>query len=88
LLGEGISFALQFGQLAASCLADGFAKNDLRFGGYDRAVARSAMGRKLRRLGFAARVMYGRAGPLWFRLARVSRRAQIAGMNWYNGVAH
>jgi len=88
LLGEGISFALQFGQLAASSLVDGFARNDLRFGAYDKAVARSAMGRKLRRLGFAARLMYGPAGPLWFRIARLSRRAQITGMNWYNGVAH
>jgi flavin-dependent dehydrogenase len=88
LLGEGISFALQFGQLAARTLADAFARNDLGFRAWDGAVARSAMGRKLRRLGFAARVMYGPAGPLWFRLARISRRAQITGMNWYNGVAH
>jgi geranylgeranyl reductase family protein len=88
LLGEGISFALQFGQLAARALADGFATGDLRFGGYDRAVRRSPMGRKLRRLGFAARMMYGPTGPLWFRVARISRRAQIIGMNWYNGVAH
>lgn len=88
LLGEGISFALQFGQLAARTLADGFATGDLRFRGYDRLVRRSPMGRKLRRLGFAARVMYGPAGPLWFRVARLSRRAQIIGMNWYNGVAH
>jgi geranylgeranyl reductase family protein len=88
LLGEGISFALQFGQLAARALAEGFAAGDLHFRGYDRSVRRSAMGRKLRRLGFAARVMYGRAGPLCFRAARLSRRAQIIGMNWYNGVAH
>jgi len=88
LLGEGISFSLQFGQLAARALAAGFAAGDLRFAGYDRTVRRSAMGRKLRRLGFAARMMYGPAGPLWFRVARLSRRAQITGMDWYNGVAH
>lgn len=88
LLGEGISFALQFGLVAARTLAQGFAADDLRFAGYERAVRRSAMGRKLRRLGFAARVLYGPAGPLWFRVARLSRRAQITGMNWYNGVAH
>jgi len=88
LLGEGISFALNFGQLAAAALAEGFAAGDLRFAGYGRQVAGSAMGRKLRRLGFAARVMYGPTGPLWFRLARISRRAQITGMNWYNGVAN
>ena len=88
LLGEGISFALQFGQLAAASLSRGFAEGDLRFRSYRHEVARSAMGRKLRRLGFAARVVYGRMGPLWFRVARLSRRAQITGMNWYNGVAH
>jgi flavin-dependent dehydrogenase len=88
LLGEGISFALQFGQLAAASLSRGFAGGDLRFRSYRHEVERSAMGRKLRRLGFAARVMYGRMGPFWFRVARLSRRAQITGMNWYNGVAH
>lgn len=88
LLGEGISFALQFGLIAARTLAQGFATGDLRFRGYDRLVRRSPMGRKLRRLGFAARMMYGPTGPLWFRVARLSRRAQITGMNWYNGVAH
>lgn len=87
LLGEGISFALEFGLIAARTLAEGFATGDLRFRGYDRTVRRSPMGRKLRRLGFAARMMYGPAGPLWFRVARLSRRAQITGMNWYNGVA-
>jgi hypothetical protein len=46
------------------------------------------MGRKLRRLGLAARLLYGPTGPLWFRLVRASRRAQIIGMNWYNGVAN
>ncbi|MEW6269403.1 MAG: NAD(P)/FAD-dependent oxidoreductase, partial [Thermodesulfobacteriota bacterium] len=88
LLGEGISFALQYGQLAAQTLAAGFAVDDLRFGDYQRRVARSPMGRKLRRLGLAARLLYGPSGPLWFRLVRLSRRAQIIGMNWYNGVAN
>lgn len=88
LLGEGISFALQFGQLAARTLGQAFATGDLGFRGYDRTVRRSPMGRKLHRLGFAARMMYGPAGPLCFRIARLSRRAQIVGMNWYNGVAH
>jgi len=88
LMGEGISFALQFGQLAAASLTRGFAAGDLRFRSYRREVERSPLGRKLRRLGFAARVMYGRLGPMWFRVARLSRRAQITGMNWYNGVAH
>lgn len=88
LMGEGISFALQFGQLAAASLARGFAADDLGFRSYRREVQRSPLGSKLRRLGFAARVMYGRMGPMCFRVARLSRRAQITGMNWYNGVTH
>ncbi|HEY8517980.1 MAG TPA: NAD(P)/FAD-dependent oxidoreductase [Candidatus Binatia bacterium] len=88
LLGEGISFALQYGQLAAQSLVAGFAVDDLGFRDYGRRVARSPMGVKLRRLGLAARLLYGPSGPLWFRLVRMSRRAQIIGMNWYNGVAN
>ena len=55
LLGEGISFALQFGLLAARTLAEGFAAGDLRFAAYARhgpalghgqEVASSGIGRE------------------------------------------
>lgn len=87
LLGEGISFALQYGMLAAESVARGFARGDLRFADYPVAVRRSPMGRKLGRLALMARLLYGPTGPFWFRVARLSRRLQITGMNWYNGVA-
>jgi flavin-dependent dehydrogenase len=85
LLGEGISFALGYGELAARTLASGFRRGDLRFAGYAADVAGSPMGRKLRHLALAARLFYGGASRFWFAVAQLSRRAQKVGMAWYNG---
>ncbi len=86
LLGEGISYALEYGALAARELARGFAVGDLAFDGYTAGVAQSSLGRKLQRLSLAARLFYGPRSRLFFGLARLSRTAQRIGMNWYNGV--
>ena len=86
LLGEGISFALEYGQMAARELQEGFLAGDLRFSRYQARVAGSPLGKKLRRLALAARLFYGPRSDLWFRVARLSRTAQRIGMNWYNGV--
>ena len=86
LLGEGISFALEYGRLAATELSLGFRSGDLRFAGYGSRVAGSGLGKKLRRLALGARLFYGPRSALWFRVARLSRTAQQIGMNWYNGV--
>lgn len=86
LLGEGISYALEYGWFAARALSEGFAAGDLSFSTYDARIRRSAMGRKLGRLALLARLFYGRNSGRWFWVARLSRRAQRIGMNWYNGV--
>ena len=86
LLGEGISYALEYGALAARELSEGFSRADLSLRGYRRRVRRSAAGSKLTRLGLGARLFYGPRPWFWFGVARVSRRAQRIGMNWYNGV--
>lgn len=86
LLGEGISFALEYGRLAAEEIAAGFARDDLSFAGWSEAVRRSPMGRKLRRLAMFARLFYGSTSPIWFFLMRLSGRVQAIGLNWYNGV--
>lgn len=86
LLGEGISFALEYGRMAARELQEGFQAGDLTFSGYGARVARSDLGKKLRRLALGARLFYGPSSDLWFRVARLSRTAQRIGMNWYNGV--
>lgn len=86
LLGEGISFALEYGRMAARELQEGFSTGDLAFSRYGSRVARSDLGKKLRRLALGARLFYGPRSDLWFRVARLSRTAQRIGMNWYNGV--
>lgn len=86
LLGEGISFALEYGRLAAHQLQEGFETGDLGFSGYGDRVSASPLGKKLRRLALGARLFYGPRSDIWFRVARLSRTAQRIGMNWYNGV--
>lgn len=86
LLGEGISFALEYGRLAAEEIASAFARRDLSFAGWTKTVRRSPMGRKLRRLAMFARLFYGPTSPIWFFLMRLSGRVQAIGLNWYNGV--
>ena len=86
LLGEGISFALEYGKLAAGALSAGFAADDLSFAGWAETIRRSPMGRKLRWLAFFARLFYGPKSRVWFSLMRLSGRVQAIGLNWYNGV--
>jgi flavin-dependent dehydrogenase len=86
LMGEGISFALEYGVLAADAIVAARAEGDWSFAGYTRAVHRGPIGRKLRRLGLSARLFYGRASRLWFAVAAASPRAQAIGLAWYNGV--
>lgn len=59
LLGEGISPALGYGDLAARALVDGFSRGDLDFAGYTDRVRRSRLGRALHRRYLAARLVYG-----------------------------
>ncbi len=68
LLGEGISPALGYGNLAARALLDAFARDDFRFTDYTRRVAASPLGRSLRIRRLAARLVYGVRSPLLHRL--------------------
>jgi len=85
LMGEGISFALEYGVMAADAILGARATGDWTFRRYARAVGRGGLGRKLRRLGLGARLFYGRRHRLWFHLAAASPRAQAIGLAWYNG---
>jgi menaquinone-9 beta-reductase len=86
LMGEGISCAFEHGKLAAGAIVK-FLDGDRRaFEIYGCELHRSAIGRKLRRLAFAARRFYGPRHRLYFRLAGMSRRAQELGVDWFNGV--
>jgi menaquinone-9 beta-reductase len=86
LMGEGISFALEYADLAAQALVEATATGEWSFAGYAQAVHHGPLGRKLRRLGVGARLFYGRASSLAFRTAAASARAQAIGLRWYNGV--
>ena len=88
LMGEGISCAFEHGKLAAHAVAK-FVEGDRKaLPDYDRALHRGAVGRKLRILSFAARNFYGRRHRAFFQVAKLSRRAQEIGVDWYNGAAN
>jgi flavin-dependent dehydrogenase len=87
LMGEGISFALEYGVLAADAILAARETDDWSFRSYARAVERGPLGRKLRALALLARLFYGARSRWWFRLAAASGRAQRIGLDWYNGAA-
>lgn len=58
LFGEGISFALGYGAVAARCLEAGFRRGNLRFRDYRRRLFLSDVGRALLLRWFVARAVY------------------------------
>ena len=88
LMGEGISCAFEHGKLAASAIGRFLDGDRGALNSYDRALHEGAVGKKLRKLAFAARNFYGPHYRIFFRLARISRRAQEIGVDWYNGARH
>ena len=86
LMGEGISLALEYGAFAARAAVDALASGDLSGAAYEESIARSWLGKKLRRLRMATRLFYGPTWPLWFGAAERSRRLRKLGLRWYNGV--
>jgi len=88
LMGEGISYAFEHGKLAADAIARFLGRETSALADYDRALHRGAIGWKLRKLAFAARHFYGPHHRAFFRLSRLSKRAQEIGLDWYNGARH
>ena len=86
LMGEGISFALEYGAFAAQAIREALRTKDFSFDAYTRSVAQSWLGKKLARLAFATKLFYGRTARLWFTLAARNTRLQSIGLKWYNGV--
>jgi flavin-dependent dehydrogenase len=86
LMGEGISFAFEYGRRAAAAAMRASASHDFSFADYERDVSTSWMGRKLHRLGTAVHLFYGPTWRLCFPLVARSRRAREIGVRWYNGV--
>jgi len=86
LMGEGISFALEYGKFAAQALVVALQTNHFDFSEYTEALSRSWLGKKLSRLHLTARLFYGRTSRFWFAVAARSHRLQSVGLQWYNGV--
>lgn len=86
LMGEGISFAFEYGRWAADEIARAVARDDTAMAGAEARFRHSWVGRKLRRLDQAATMFYGPGARLWLGLAARWRGAQDVGLRWYNGV--
>ena len=76
LCGEGISFALGYGAIAARAIQDAFNRNDFSFQGYKASILRSEMGRALRWRTWLARLFYSLRSRriqalLWHKLGTV-----------------
>ncbi len=85
LMGEGISCAFEHGKLAADALARYLDGDCSALEAYGEELHRGLLGRKLRRLAFAARRFYGAHHRFYFRLAGFSGRLQRLSVDWYNG---
>ncbi len=86
LMGEGISFALEYGKFAAQAILPTLRTRRWDFSEYSETLARSGLGKKLARLHMTACMFYGSTSRFWFALAARSRRLQSVGLKWYNGV--
>ncbi len=86
LLGEGISYALESGRWAAAAIERALAEHSYEFSWAARELHESWMGRKLRRLAWLARLLYGPSHRAWFALAARSALARELGVRWYNGI--
>ena len=85
LMGEGISLALEHGRMAATAASRYLDGDREALKAYDRELHWGYNGRKLGRLAFAARRFYGPRHRFYFKLAALSRHAQLTGLDWYNG---
>ncbi|MGA2411771.1 MAG: hypothetical protein ABSG46_15470, partial [Candidatus Binataceae bacterium] len=85
LMGEGISFALEHGWMAAEAAARFLGGDPGAIASYGLALHAGYNGRKLGRLAFAARRFYGPRHRFYFKIASLSRNAQMLGLDWYNG---
>ncbi|MGH7964197.1 MAG: NAD(P)/FAD-dependent oxidoreductase, partial [Candidatus Binatia bacterium] len=86
LMGEGISFALEYGKFAAPAVLSALHLGRFDFSDYTQNLSHSRLGKKLTRLFWTARLCYGRAWRLCFTVAVRSPRLQSVGLKWYNGV--
>ncbi|MGD9764665.1 MAG: NAD(P)/FAD-dependent oxidoreductase [Candidatus Binatia bacterium] len=86
LMGEGISLAMEYGELAAGALVAARRVSDFSGATYQSHFDASWLAAKLRRLHLSTKLFYGPTHRIWFALAERSRRVRALGLRWYNGV--
>jgi len=74
LMGEGISYALAYGGVAAGTLEDAFAREDFGFRQYRRTLLKAPLGRSLLKRAFWATALYRFASPALIRQVLTSLR--------------
>lgn len=83
--GEGIAHGLVLGEVAAHAVADAFARGDLGFSDYGRAVRGSLAGRHLGQAARLAPHVYGPRARTWAAFLVRDPLAIQAGLRWYAG---
>jgi geranylgeranyl reductase family protein len=86
LMGEGISYAFEYGRWAADELTAAVRDGALDWYTAEARFRRSWIGRKLHRLDQAATMFYGPGARLCLGVAARWRGAQGVGLAWYNGI--
>jgi flavin-dependent dehydrogenase len=86
LLGEGISYAFDFGRWAAAAIERAWVEQRFDFRDAERQLHTSWLAKKLRRLAWLARRVYGPGHRWWFAVAAKSRTLRELGVLWYNGI--
>jgi len=82
LLGEGISFALQYGELAATEILRAFKLHDFSFSSYRKHLLKHPVGKGLSLRSAVARLLYSRWSPLLMDITRKTLALRVAGKSY------
>lgn len=86
LMGEGISYAFEYGAWAAGAIVQGLQKETFDLQEAEEEFHRSWVGKKLRRLALLEGLFYGPTHRWWFLVGERSAAAREIGLRWYNGI--
>jgi len=84
LMGEGISFALGYGVVAAAAIEDAFIRQDFRFADYRERILQDSLLAQLPTRVWLARFAYWLKYPWFFRLGWRAARLFIRFTRWHN----
>lgn len=84
LLGEGIAFALGYGEVAAAVIGEAFERQDFSFAGYRQRILAHPLLSQLAVRTWIARLVYRLKNPRLIRLGWSKTPWLLAGLAWYN----